>query len=234
MCGELKEEEEEKKRESTSPFDPSSNISYGDILSSNTTTNLSSGSCDEKSFQTIDINSHGEISRSSSRCSLSSNFSIQTEHLENEDEEDLKLPLLSRSITIGSQKLENPITRTVRSLTNSAISSDDDEQKGLKDPKLVDFKKETMDLNNNEDEEEEMMVSGKLLVRNLEPLYHEIQVEKKSDLNEEEEEEQKKMKSQSENLLCDAVSNKNKLQPIEKKKSVSDTKLQQPPPNKPT
>jgi len=239
MCGELEEEEEEeeKKREPTSPFDPSSNISYGEMRPSHTTTHLSSGSCDEKSLQTIEINSHGEISRSSSRCSLSSNFSVQTENLEKEEEEDLKLPLLSRSITIGSEKLENPIisplTRTMRSLTDSAISSDDDDQKALIEDE-EDLEKEEMDLNNKEDEEEEMMVSGKLLVRNLEPLYHEIQVEKKSDLNEEEEEEQKKMKSQSENLLCDAVSNKNKLQPIEKKKSVSDTKLQQPPPNKPT
>jgi len=236
MCGELKEEDEEeekKKRESTSPFDPSSSINYGDIRSSNTTTNLSSGSCDEKSFQTIEMNSHGEISRSSSRCSLSSNFSVQTENLEKEDDEDLKLPPLSRSITIGSQKLENPITQTVRSLTDSAISSDGDEQKGLNEDE-EELKKETMDLNNNEDKEEEMMVGRNLLAKKLEPLHDEIQVEKKSYLDEEEEEEQKKIKSQSENLLCDPVSNKNKLQPIEKKKSVSDTKLQQSSPNKPT
>ena len=182
----------------------------------------------------ININSHGEISRSSSRCSLSSNFSIQTEDLENEDEEDLKLPSLSRSITIGSHNLENPIisplTQTVRSLTNFVISSDGDEQKGLKEDE-EDLKKETMDLNNKEDEEEEMMVSGNLLVRKLDLLYH--YEKKKSDL---EEEQQKKMKSQFGNLLCDPVSkvNKNKLQPIEKRKAISDTGLQQSSPNKTT
>jgi len=200
---------------------------------------------EEEEEKKRDINSHGVMSRSSSRCSLSSNLSVissdssvQTEHLEKEDEEDLKLPLLSRSFTIGSQKLENliigPITRTVRSLTNSFISSDGGEQKRLKDPKL---KKEAMDLNNNEDEEEEeIMVSGKLLVKKLDPLYHEIQVEKKKSYldDEEEEEEKKNTTSQSENLLCDPVSNNNKLQPIEKRKSVSDTGLQQSSPNKTT
>jgi len=250
MCEELKER---KKRDSTSSFDPSSNISYGDILSSNTTTDLSSGSCNESSLQTIEmnhqvsttssikeyqnrqrnINSHGEISWSSSRCSLSSNLSgissnssVHTEDLEKEDEVDLKLPLLS------SQKLENPIIRPLtRTVRFSFISSDGDEQKGLKEDE-EELKKEEMDLNNSEDKEEEIMVGGNLLVRKLDPLHHEIQDEKKkSDLDEEEEEEKKKMKSQSENLLCDPDSNNNKLPPIENKKSVSDTGLQQSPSN---
>jgi len=51
-----------------------------------------------------------------------------------------------------------------------------------------------------------------------------------------EEEQQKKMKSQFGNLLCDPVSkvNKNKLQPIEKRKAISDTGIQQSPQNKTT